>query len=197
MACRCRPSAILPPGNLLLIASCRGLLEDSSTRDLIFSVPQIISFLSIGTRLLFGKNASSTMQAAHLQAPAWDGHPHRLGPSIKRERRASTARPSVCPLSLAGTPFGPGLGALLLQLAVAVDEGEARRGVAEGRSPQPWLKRHTRTRHVPSVTWLEGRAISCYVHSEAWRSGGGGSGGCRTTREHAGDLERTRVRVTV
>ncbi|CAE7791120.1 unnamed protein product [Symbiodinium necroappetens] len=84
------------PGALRVQTFVNGVqMQDSSTRDLIFSVPQIISFLSIGTRLLPGT------------------------------------------VILTGTPFGPGLRTLLLQLAVAVDEGEARRGVAEGRSPQP------------------------------------------------------------
>ena len=149
MACRCRPSAILPPGNLLLIASCRGLLEDSSTRDLIFSVPQIISFLSIGTRLRFGSASLLPCQQTATSAGSCLGRSSSQAWAKHSESAERTARPSDCPLSLAGTPFGPGLRTLLLQLAVAVDEGEARRGVAEGRSPQPWLKRHTRTRHVP------------------------------------------------
>ncbi|CAE7170324.1 unnamed protein product, partial [Symbiodinium microadriaticum] len=65
------------PGALRVQTFVNGVqMQDSSTRDLIFSVPQIISFLSIGTRLLPGT------------------------------------------VILTGTPFG----------------------VAEGRSPQPWLK---------------------------------------------------------
>merc|ERR1719356_188994 len=65
------------PGNLRVQTFVNGnQMQDSNTSDLIFSVPQIISFLSIST----------TLQAGTV--------------------------------ILTGTPFG----------------------VAEGRSPQPWLK---------------------------------------------------------
>merc|ERR1719356_2447212 len=65
------------PGNLRVQTFVNGnQMQDSNTSDLIFSVPQIISFLSISTTLQTGT------------------------------------------VILTGTPFG----------------------VAEGRSPQPWLK---------------------------------------------------------